>query len=94
VATAIGQSSLAPLGGSNTQVNGPGFRAFDFSVFKEFGVTETTRIQFRAEAFNFTNTPSFNLPTNLNFQDTANFGQSTATRSSAREIQFALKYYW
>jgi hypothetical protein len=94
VATAIGQSSLAPLGGSNTQVNGPGFRDFDFSVFKEFLITETTRLQFRAEAFNFTNTPSFNLPTNLNFQDTANFGQSTATRSNAREIQFALKYYW
>jgi hypothetical protein len=51
-------------------------------------------LQFRAEAFNFTNTPSFNLPSNYNFQDTANFGQSTSTRSNAREIQFALKYYW
>jgi hypothetical protein len=94
VATTIGTSDLAPLGGSNTQVNGPGFRDLDFSVFKEFGITETTRLQFRAEAFNFTNTPSFNLPTNTNFQDTANFGQSTSTRSNAREIQFALKYYW
>ena len=71
-----------------------GFRDLDFSIFKEFGLTETTRLQFRAEAFNLTNTPSFNLPTNTNFQDTANFGQATSTRSYAREIQFALKYYW
>ena len=67
MATAIGNSNLAPLGGSNTQVNGPGYRDFDFSIFKEFGITETTRLQFRAEAFNLTNTPSFNLPTNYKF---------------------------
>jgi len=94
VATAIVQSSLAPLGGSNTQVSGPGFKDLDFSIFKEVEVTETTRVQFRAEAFNVTNTPSFNLPSNTDFLDTANFGQSTSTRSNSREIQFALKYYW
>jgi hypothetical protein len=94
VATTIGQSSLAPLGGSNTQVSGPGYKDFDFSIFKEIPVTETTRFQFRAEAFNLTNTPSFNLPSNTDFLDTANFGQSTSTRSNSREIQFALKFYW
>ena len=94
VATTIGNSDLAPLGGSNTQVNGPGFHNLDFSIFKEFRVTDTTRLQFRAEAFNLTNTPSFNLPSNNNYRDTLNFGESTTTRSSPREIQFALKYYW
>jgi hypothetical protein len=94
VATTSGTSDLAPLGGSNTQVNGPGFRDLDFSIFKEFKVTETTRLQFRAESFNLTNTPSFNLPSNTNYRDTVNFGQSTSTRSNPREIQFALKYYW
>jgi hypothetical protein len=94
VATTIGTSNLAPLGGSNTQVNGPGFRDLDFSIFKEFRTTETTRLQFRAESFNLTNTPSFNLPSNTRYTDTVNFGQSTSTRSSPREIQFALKYYW
>jgi len=44
VATTIGTSDLAPLGGSNTQVNGPGFRDLDFSVFKEFGITETNAL--------------------------------------------------
>ena len=94
VATSIGTSDFAPLGGSNTQVNGPGFRDLDFSIFKEFKVTETTRLQFRAESFNLTNTPSFNLPSNTNYRDTVNFGESTSTRSNPREIQFALKYYW
>ncbi len=94
VATAIGQGSLAPLGGSNTQVSGPGYKDFDFSIFKQFNVTEATYFQFRAESFNLTNSPSFNLPTNTDFLDTANFGQSTSTRSNSREIQFALKYYW
>ena len=71
-------------------------RDLDFSIFKEFGITETTRLQFRAEAFNLTNTPSFNLPTNTNYQDTANFGQSHHSNAQLhqREIQFALKYYW
>ena len=94
VATTIGQSSLAPLGGPNTQVSGPGFKDLDLSIFKEIAVREGQRLQFRAEAFNLTNTPSFNLPSNTDFLDTANFGQSTSTRSSAREIQFALKYYF
>ena len=93
VVAAIGQSDLSPLGGPNTQVSGPGFQDFDFSVFKEFGVTETSRLQFRAEFFNFTNTPSFNLPSNTNYKD-PNFGQITSTRSSPREVQFALKYVW
>jgi hypothetical protein len=90
----IGQSDLSPLGGPNTQVNGPGYKDFDFSVFKSFAVTERSHAEFRAEAFNLTNTPSFNLPTNTDYKDDVNFGQITSTRSSARQLQFALKYYW
>jgi hypothetical protein len=90
----IGQSSLAPLGGPNTQVNGPGYKDFDFSLFKSFKVTEGSHAEFRAEAFNLTNTPSFNLPSNTDYKDTVHFGEITSTRSNARELQFALKYYW
>ena len=32
----------------------------DFSVFKQFGVTEQSRLQFRAAFFTLTNTSSFN----------------------------------
>ena len=75
--------------------NGPGYKDFDFSLFKSFQVTEGSHADFRAEAFNLTNTPSFNLPGNLNYQgNNPNFGQITSTRSTARVLQFALKYYW
>jgi hypothetical protein len=94
VVTTIGQTDLSPLGGPNTQVNGPGYKDFDFSLFKSFKVTEGTHAEFRAESFNLTNTPSFNLPSNTNYKDNAHFGQITSTRSNARELQFAFKFYW
>jgi hypothetical protein len=94
VVATIGQTSLAPLGGPPTQVNGPGYKDFDFSLFKSFQVTERSHAEFRAESFNLTNTPSFNLPSDTDYKNQTNFGQITSTRSSARELQFALKYYW
>lgn len=97
VVTQVGQSDLSPLGGGPTQVTGPPFRRLDFSVFKSFPVTETTRFEFRAESFNLTNTPNFSLPSTLNYLDLVNFGKITSTRDApndARELQFALKFYW
>ena len=41
---------------------GPGLVNLDFSLFKNFAATERFTVQFRAESFNFTNTPSFNVP--------------------------------
>jgi hypothetical protein len=66
------------------------FKTFDFSVFKQFRITEGSQLQFRAEAFNVTNTASFNAP---NTQvDTTAGGRVTSTASLPRQIQFALKY--
>lgn len=97
VVTQVGQTDFSPLGGGNTQVSGPPFRRLDFSAFKSFPIDEHKRIEFRAEFFNLTNTPAFANPGNLNFQDTTNFGAIYSTRDApndAREIQFALKFYW
>jgi hypothetical protein len=97
VVTQVGQTDFSPLGGGNTQVTGPPIRRFDFSLFKSFPISETKRFEFRAESFNLTNTPTFALPGTLNYQDTANFGRISSTRDSpndARELQFALKFYW
>ena len=47
--------------GFNT-VRGPGLTNLDVGLFREFRVRERFAIQFRAEAFNFTNTPHFALP--------------------------------
>ena len=43
-------------------MRGPGVANMDFGIFREFAVKERLKIQFRAEAFNFTNTPHFALP--------------------------------
>ncbi len=40
----------------------PGVFNWDFGVFRDFSITERVHIQFRAEAFNFTNTPHFAAP--------------------------------
>jgi len=66
------------------------FKSMDFSVFKQFPITEGSRIQFRAEFFNLTNTASF-LGPNTNI-DVAAGGRVTATANTPRQIQFALKY--
>jgi hypothetical protein len=36
----------------------------DMGLFRDFRVSERVNIQFRAEAFNATNTPHFNNPSN------------------------------
>jgi hypothetical protein len=41
---------------------GPGFRKADLGMFKDFKIRERFTLQFKAEAFNFTNTPRFNNP--------------------------------
>jgi hypothetical protein len=43
-------------------LRGPHLTNLDFSLFRGFRVTEHTQLQFRAEAFNFTNTPHWGLP--------------------------------
>ncbi|MCC6535956.1 MAG: TonB-dependent receptor [Bryobacterales bacterium] len=47
--------------GFNT-LYGPGLVNIDAGLFREFRVTERFQLQFRAEAFNFTNTPHFANP--------------------------------
>ncbi len=108
VAVTVGQTNYAPLGGAPSQFYGPGFHRLDFSLFKEFHVTERTRLEFRTEIFNLTNTPNFSppgfsgngvtaAPGALDYTDPATFGRITSTRdlqNDQREIQFALKFYW
>ena len=65
------------------------FKTLDVSLFKQFRFGEH-RLQFRAEAFNVTNTPSFNAPNTA--VDTAAGGRVTSTSGSPRQMQFALKY--
>jgi hypothetical protein len=44
------------------RMRGPGFTKADLAMFKDFKIRERFTLQFKAEAFNFTNTPRFNNP--------------------------------
>ncbi|MBI4876319.1 MAG: carboxypeptidase regulatory-like domain-containing protein [Acidobacteria bacterium] len=70
-------------------VRGPGARNLDFSLFKNFALTEKIALQFRAESFNLSNTPVFGFPNQgLN---NVSFGRISGTASDPRQIQFGLK---
>jgi hypothetical protein len=62
----------------------------DISVSKEFTITENTRLQFHAAAFNLPNTPYFDAP--HNDIDTGSAGKVTSTSNNPRQIQLGLKF--
>jgi hypothetical protein len=70
-------------------VRSHGLRNLDFSLFKNFRVTEKATVQFRAEAFNLTNTPQFGFP-DMNFAS-QQFGVISSQANEPRQIQFGLK---
>ena len=86
-------------------VRGPGSVNFDFSIFKQFTFTERWRLQFRAEAFNLTNTPTFTLPSSNSPSMTCigrnpgsacndnnpEFGKLSGASATGRQLQFGLK---
>jgi len=84
---------------------GPGSVNLDFSLFKEMMLTERYRVQFRAEFFNLTNTPTFMLPSSNSPSMTCigrtpgaacddnnpQFGKLSGSSATGRQIQFGLK---
>jgi hypothetical protein len=68
---------------------GPGRVNFDFSLFKQFRVTEGLNLQFRTEFFNLFNTPQFDLPNAA--IGASNAGTITGIVGTPRQIQFGLK---
>jgi hypothetical protein len=72
-------------------ISGPGYTNVDFGVHKKFKVTETSTLQFQANAFNIFNHPNFGLP-NGNLNSAATVGKSTLTINGARVMQLALRF--
>jgi len=86
-----GQAGTAPYTFGNAGRNilkGPNFVNFDFSLFKNFSLTERLKLQFRSEFFNIFNHTNFGLP-----NPSVDLPQAATIRSAAapRQIQFALK---
>jgi Carboxypeptidase regulatory-like domain/TonB dependent receptor len=86
-----GQTVLTSPGnlGRNT-FTGPSWWDLDFSVVKDTNLTESMRMQFRAEFFNIFNHPTFATPGGT--LGAGNFGISTSTAIPERQIQFALRF--
>jgi hypothetical protein len=66
-----------------------GVSNFDFSLFKNTGITERINLQFRSEFFNIFNHPWFGRP-NASFGTSA-FGSVNYVLNNPRQIQFGLK---
>jgi len=72
--------------------HGPLYSNIDTSMFKNFRVRylgEGGNLQFRMEAFNLLNHPSFSNPNGT--LSSSSFGVISSTQSTARVLQFALK---
>lgn len=69
-------------------LRGPRRSQWDFGLFRQFRITERFSLQFRAEGFNFTNTPQWGNP-NSN-RDSSAFGENTSV-SGERQFRFGLR---
>lgn len=88
--SAFKEPTSGTLGNSGIGVvRGPGWKTFSLTLSKFFVVREGHRVEFRAEAFNLTNTPQFSSPNRSASSST--FGEITASQGE-RNIQLALKY--
>jgi len=77
----------APRNLPNYQTDG--LATLDFALHKNFAIYEKLKLQFRAEAFNLTNTPTFGNP-GTGF-GAGNFGVITNTVTLPRQVQLGLK---
>jgi hypothetical protein len=82
---------------SRNSVQGPGYQIWDFSLFKNFPISERAKLEFRAEFFNVFNHPNLQFAKsgpqnsiNTTTFPTPQFGFLTAARDP-RQVQLALK---
>jgi hypothetical protein len=84
-------------------LRGPGLFNTDLSLFRTFRLTERFKLQFRAEAFNLTNTPQFGNPGATASAATRNADGSIkalngyteiTSASGERQMRFALKLFF
>ena len=87
------------------QFFGPGYKAVDFGIFKDFAITQRVKFQLRAQAYNLFNTPAFTNPDGNIHDGVSNadgtyttgpssngFGSISGTRQqSERQMEFAAR---
>src|SRR3984885_43145 len=94
----LGTVQTAPGTLGRNPYTGPAWWNFDFSVIKQTQIKEWLNTEFRAEFFNIFNHPTIATPSGSisnpggSALGANNFGLSTATESSEREMQFAFRF--
>jgi hypothetical protein len=66
------------------------YKNLDLSIFKAFPIVRESSLEFRAEAFNATNTPVFAAPNSIVGSPT--FGAVSTLSNLSRQVQLALKF--
>ncbi|MGB6975743.1 MAG: carboxypeptidase-like regulatory domain-containing protein [Terracidiphilus sp.] len=78
--------------GTRNNLRGPGYVNVDLGLRKTFPVyKEKVNLNFRADAFNALNHPSFNTPSNDITESSGPFGVISSTYSTARVLQLSLR---
>ena len=101
--TVVGQNgpTLLPV------AYGPGYFTSDLALFKNFNITESKKLQFRVQAYNFLNHALWSFPDSGNLtlqfhqdpvtqqitQTNANFGTATV-KQGARTMEFVVKFFF
>lgn len=89
-------NAIAYLGGRSNVIHGPGYARANMSLFKGFTMPREQTLEFRADIFNLTNTPSLGNPSNNN--NSPSGGQITGPKSfqnltpDSRFFQLSLRY--
>jgi hypothetical protein len=92
---ATAKDFAGPIGfqiGSRNSLRGPAYFDVDLGLGKSFAVyKEAVNLKFRADAFNVLNHPSFDTPSNDITESSTRFGVISATSSTPRVLQLALR---
>jgi hypothetical protein len=100
--TANGQQDFTPFGVRGNQIYGPGWYDVDLALHKQFKVTETTKLEFAAQAINLFNHVHLNNPGTGGYTKptetiTGGFGTitgDTSNNGSGRIWQFVGKFFF
>jgi hypothetical protein len=89
-------AAISYLGGKQNQIYGPGYERVNMSLFKNFKTWRAQYFQFRADAFNLLNHPSWGSPSDTTLDSTAGKISTAASFQAntpdARFFQLAGKY--
>lgn len=88
---ALGTVQTAPGNLGRNTYTSPSWWNQDLSLIKETSVRELFKTQFRAEAFNVFNHPTFATAKKMGLLGGSGLGLSTATISTERQLQFGLR---